>query len=491
MKKEVKKIKDLSSEEILAHKNFDGLKIGKQSYSSIIAVSSIVVIMAIIIGYFLLKSENNISPETVVESNTNEFSSFETSTIAPEAKDQLTIKNIREDIYWVTKNNTLVIIPKNGLIDKNGKEVLTDVTLEIIEYNDAFDAVLANIPMEYDSNGYTYNFKTGGMFDLKASRNGEELSIKKGEKVVVMMPTNQNDAGFNQYYLNNNAWEFKDTNKLTTLSLTTKKSEEGWQKAIDYEEKPIKLDFNINDFPELSEETVFYPLKNQKEQLKMLNNNEWEDFKIIKEKDSYVLVAISRDKDLKIKIKTSEEIEQLSKEKKTAKQEVEYITYGAIDEFMEEGFNINTNQLNFSPDYSYSAYKRAMVAEKVVNVFSINSFGIWNCDAPQRLPEGALLANMIFIDEETLDTITYKGDYYLSENDKQLLYKYYPNVDFKFNPKSDNLLWFLCLRNKTTTLFYAKEENFVKPNDSVFTMSKLMLNENEINATTVKKVLGL
>jgi hypothetical protein len=92
-------------------------------------------------------------------------------------------------------------IPKNSFVDKNGKDIIGDVTIEYKEFHDMGDIVVSGIPMTYDSAGTTYNFESAGMFNIKGSQNGEPVFIKPDKVLDVELASSTKDDLFNQYYL--------------------------------------------------------------------------------------------------------------------------------------------------------------------------------------------------------------------------------------------------------------------------------------------------
>ncbi len=94
-----------------------------------------------------------------------------------------------------------ITVPKNALVNKEGKELIGEVTLEYKEMHDVGDVMLNGIPMEYDSAGSKLCLETAGMFELRASQNGEAAFIKPGKEIQVELLSQNTQDRFNQYYL--------------------------------------------------------------------------------------------------------------------------------------------------------------------------------------------------------------------------------------------------------------------------------------------------
>ena len=121
-----------------------------------------------------------------------------------------------------------ITVPKNTFVDKNGKDVIGDVTIEYREFHDVADIIVAGIPMAYDSAGTKYNLESAGMFDIKGSQNGEPVFIKPDKTVEVSLASTNSENRFNQYYLDTVAenWQYlKKDDKLSAIKTETKHSE--------------------------------------------------------------------------------------------------------------------------------------------------------------------------------------------------------------------------------------------------------------------------
>jgi hypothetical protein len=97
--------------------------------------------------------------------------------------------------------STTIKVPKNSFVDKQGRDVIGDVTIEYREFHDLGDIVLSGIPMKYDSAGRPFNLESAGMFDIKGTQNGEPVFIKKDKPLKVELASTVKDDRFNQYYL--------------------------------------------------------------------------------------------------------------------------------------------------------------------------------------------------------------------------------------------------------------------------------------------------
>lgn len=111
------------------------------------------------------------------------------------------------------KNGTTVNIPANAIVTKSGKPVTGKVNMVLEEYLNPSDAAFNQLSTV--SNGKL--LESGGMFKIKAfDANGEELVIKQGNNVQVLMPTINMKNGMSLFTAVQNAngiTEWMPTNK--------------------------------------------------------------------------------------------------------------------------------------------------------------------------------------------------------------------------------------------------------------------------------------
>lgn len=222
-------------------------------------------------------------------------------------------------------------IPKNSFVDKNGKDIIGDVTISYNEFHSIADVILSGIPMLYDSGGVHNNLESAGMFNIRGYQNNESVFIKSGNKIEIELASTSSENRFNQYNLDTvtKNWKFiQKDNAITNKhkpAVENKKSETQVNNLIKlqnlkneietvipekiqnnkqtYSKKinelikikepellaknktgiPIfKLEANYNEFPELNvfEDVVFEVGKENKNYSKELHAITWSGFKI-------------------------------------------------------------------------------------------------------------------------------------------------------------------------------------------------------------------
>ncbi len=224
----------ISDEEIDKHKDFNQLikkfkqqslqkakldkswwKSKKVRYTSVIAG---ITVICTITYLTILNSEKhqNITNENITTQNTEQNVTNNLQEIQG-AKDQTAFVNapskkitVSYSSYKVNnakggeiKHTTAsrVKISNNSFVDKNGKNIVGDVTIEYREFHDKGDIIASGIPMAYDSAGKKYNLESAGMFDIKGSQNGEPVFIKPGKDLKIELASANDEDRFNQYYL--------------------------------------------------------------------------------------------------------------------------------------------------------------------------------------------------------------------------------------------------------------------------------------------------
>ncbi len=269
----------ISDDEINKHKNFEQLvkqfkqqSIQKAKHdkswwkSKKVRYSAVIVGITVIctISYFALFNTSNTTKtnEKIITQNkgtkgTEEIKGTEKTKFISAPSTKITIP------YTVYKiNNTKggeithptsskIKIHKNSFIDKNGKDIVGDVTIEYREFHDIGDVIISGIPMLYDSANTKRNFETAGMFDIKGSQNGEPVFIKKDKNLEVELASHTNETKFNQYYLDTvkKSWQYikKDEVHFNEIGVNNnvRQSEQN-QKLLNENPKLLSLKNQIN-----------------------------------------------------------------------------------------------------------------------------------------------------------------------------------------------------------------------------------------------------
>ena len=123
--------------------------------------------------------------------------------------------NNQKEKSFTYKSGTKITVPENSFIDKNGKDVGGEIQIKYIEFRKPIDFILSVTPMNIDDNGRESFFNSGGMFKIKAFKNGEEVFLKKDKNIQVDFNLVGNIPNLNFYGLDtiSNNWK-----QLTTIT---------------------------------------------------------------------------------------------------------------------------------------------------------------------------------------------------------------------------------------------------------------------------------
>jgi hypothetical protein len=100
-----------------------------------------------------------------------------------------------------TKNGSILIFPKNAVLNNKGEMVTGKVEIKTRAFNDPLDYYMAGIPMTYDSAGVKYTFVSSGMIDIKAYQNNEVLQVNPNAKPQLNLVSTNNEKNTNLYIL--------------------------------------------------------------------------------------------------------------------------------------------------------------------------------------------------------------------------------------------------------------------------------------------------
>jgi len=93
-------------------------------------------------------------------------------------------------------SGTTIHIPKNAVVDKNGKTITGTYQLSYTEYRNPAEIALSGIPMKYLEDGENKNFTSKGMYEIRGAQNGSEVFLKKPIIVDFNCTSNIKNTGF-------------------------------------------------------------------------------------------------------------------------------------------------------------------------------------------------------------------------------------------------------------------------------------------------------
>ncbi len=141
-------------------------------------------------------------------------------------------------------SGTIIEVPENAFVDKNGNRVVGDVQLSYIEYRDPVDFILGNIPMDHQQDGEDFVFNSGGMFKIRATHQGEEVFLDKDKNINLDFPLTEDLPDLNFYVFDEttNKWVEKEKN------ITAKVEQKGVVDIVQFiQVQPAGIDSVVND----------------------------------------------------------------------------------------------------------------------------------------------------------------------------------------------------------------------------------------------------
>lgn len=122
-------------------------------------------------------------------------------------------------------------IPANSFVDKNGQQIIGDVTIEYREFHTIPDVIGSGIPMQYDSAGTNRVLETAGMFEINGHQNGKPVALADNKKIDIELASQKNRDNFHQYQFDTTAgnWVYMQPDRkqsnFSSKSPTTIKKE--------------------------------------------------------------------------------------------------------------------------------------------------------------------------------------------------------------------------------------------------------------------------
>lgn len=415
------------------------------------------------------------------------------------------------------KTGSKIIIPKNAFSDENGNALKGEVELRYREFHDAVDFFVSGIPMTYDSAGVKYQFESAGMVEVLAYQNGKQVNMAPQKAIDIEMASNYNGTEYNFYKLDTvaNNWSCLGKDKVVAKSektvgnldlnkqhrveetpeykiLETKKVEAKKEKAVEMAAlpKPIaepikpakvkkgKYTFNLEEqkpgeFPELSTyKNVLFEVGDENS-----NFNEsmydilWEDATLKEgpkagenynltlkkglKKYELVVYPVFEGKNYETAMATFQEKfnkYKVTLDKRIAEEKrIEEVYQAKVAEYQRKQAEL----LKANAERVANAYKQLETTQKVVRMFAVNSFGVFNCDNPSVYPTGVVCSATIKNDLKK-NLMCY--DVYLVDDQKNGLFTYYKNpvMRLSFNPNAKNMLWTV----ENGVLYWLKPEQF-------------------------------
>jgi len=445
------------------------------------------IIVLAIIGYFVFGDPNKTD---VTTSENKEFKLIApiTGLDVPNAKHKVIAG---EEGQIVTETGTIIKYPKEAFLDSEGNPVTGEIEILFREFHDVVEIFASGIPMEYDSASNKYHFESAGMFDIKGMQNRKTLTINPDAPLVVELSSKQHGDYFNLYKLDDNGkWHYleKDTAKgvyerqpdsteLAQLPEKIKGLEKNAKQVLKSQKKAdnsfskmlkvnniyqplkanndlysIQLESDKNEFPELVPfKKVLFEITEENDNFTPeLANKDWDDIKLKRKSNGeYLLVMFDNLKKHKFIVRpvlSASDVADANTifenllssyddklDGKLSSERAARDSLKTVYKSISDSINILNN---FASRQAYEASEVEKSTAAVKRIFTIDSFGIFNSDCPQKLPKGALFEPIFVNGKDITDTLSF-NHIYMAELNKNALFSLYGYWGKPKNQESD------------------------------------------------------
>ncbi|MGL5891831.1 MAG: hypothetical protein ACRC3B_18200, partial [Bacteroidia bacterium] len=289
--------------------------------------ASVAAVAAVLAGVFMYINSND---TTTGGNNNNVLVNTNNTNPADSSNTQYTAAGVPAPVYQIRTINTAaqqvidagngisITVAPNSLADASGAPVNGDVELRYRTISDPVDLFLSDIPMNASANN-TAAWESGAMVEVLAFRNGQPLTLRKGESLEIQLPE---ISGYNSYSLetasaswvavqqpaNSAAAAKPQTGLLAIEELPAAKRAEydalleqqrieeykitgpllpalpAEPRAADRKKNRFNVDFKLNEFPEMKSwgNVVFEVDETNRKFDPAVYKTEWEDVKLLR-----------------------------------------------------------------------------------------------------------------------------------------------------------------------------------------------------------------
>ena len=184
---------------------------------------------------------------TVMVSCSNKKVSYEQNIEAPLVGSALAfdLYAYKQDtsIRIATPKGTVIEIEPNTFAHKNGARVSNQIIIKVREMHTANEIFKSGIPMSVDA-GRNDFLQSGGMLEIRAFDNNEELVIANGKSINVALAHFKPSNGYSLYHFNEHQnWQVNDT----FVVQKNERKRRGLDKIIRFLKNPIKQNGRVSN----------------------------------------------------------------------------------------------------------------------------------------------------------------------------------------------------------------------------------------------------
>lgn len=422
------------------------------------------------------------------------------------------------------KTGSLIKIPANTFVDKNGKQITGKVEIKYREMHSPSEIFVSGIPMTYDSAGVEYHFESAGMNEIQAVQNNQPVFISNDKTIDICLKSKKSASKFNLYFYDTIQNQWINQGKDIRVAINADSIEEP-VKPVELNGERYSFSINVNyiEFPELMvfQNTTFQLTDSVRIDTSDINTL-WHDVKISKgkkkgtynvefggysEKASYEVIPVYDKMSIGKAIKYYEQkfaayknllltkIETEKKNNENQKILEQKKMFDLVEKFKKEDNMLKILELQKEnnqkkiKEYQKTLFKNeeakmknldavTQVNTAIYRTFSIKNFGLYNCDCPYSLPQGAMIAAK-FSDQDGNSIELNK--LVLIELSSNKMFNYYMGTfnNFKFDPKQKNML--CASTTKGQFVYYTADDFKDVVTTGEFTF-RMRLSTKEINS---------
>jgi hypothetical protein len=359
----------------------------------------------------------------------------------------------KPNVLYSTHGAT-INIPSNAFFDKAGNVVIDKVEISFREFYNPLDFYLAGIPMNYSDKGIEKVFESGGMVEINAMSNNNELFVNPKNKIKVDLFSWTKSTDFNLYDLDKRTGEWVEKGKDVISTSTVDEELNALPPIPPLPKVATVVAFKIADntklFPEIEgyKNVLFEPVDvskctisdAQEMRVKPLKNGVYEVTSIVKIGKLIKVNKCNCYLAFEAGIEYNEALTQY---------QIKYRDLLKQRDLVKKPW---TDYYAIINKYRILDVKKLNGQEKIIRTLEINNFGFVNCDYPTSIPTGGEI-NPLFVDENGV-SIALKN-VVLVEKNTNALFRFPTTINY--SPKNDNVLWGLTKDNK---LAYFKQADF-------------------------------
>ena len=407
---------------------------------------------------------------TVMIGCSNKKISYEQKIEAPLAGSSLAydLHAYKQDtsIRIATPKGTVIDIEPNTFTHANGTAVSNQIIIKVREMHTANEIFKSGIPMSVD--GARNNFlQSGGMLEIRAFDNKEELVIANGKSIGVALAQYTPSGGYSLYHLNENQnWQVNDT----FVVQKNERKRNGLAKILDFFKNPsrqavndeFEIVANVKESPQLR------AFQNQKWKIVDGTNPEVVQTAMRMSWDDVIVKPINvKQKIYKLTFTRSLTVQGAGEQNKSLTVQASPVNIGDTA-FAKQLVNYEETIVKMNNE------KLRLEAEAdMVSSFRIRQMGIWNIDKIMN-KEDLVSVSLKFDFEKDLDPyVNHIKLFVLHEDDNSVIY-YLPQ-DWKNIRLS---------KFKRNSLIAVLPGNRVAVVDANTVKSKMQMGGSEINFTT-------